>query len=163
MHTLPLWCSASWLVPYYSYIVMEEFRRQSKPVHTTIKCCTIYHQLSLQWAKEFHQCIFTDICGLQPELLFSVGLLQVLRFPATAIRQMDNGQRHWTWKRWSTFKLESVVRWRLSAIKVELQLQYPCWYQAPIQTRWQRWESRILPLHQCSSLCDMKQTHPSTN
>ena len=75
----------------------------------------------LQWAEEFHQCIFTDICGLLPELLFSVGLLRALRFPPTAIRQMDNGQRHWTWKGWSA--LESVVWWRLSAIKVELQLQ----------------------------------------
>ena len=31
--------------------------------------------------------MFTDICGLLSELLFNVGLLWVLRFPPTAIRQ----------------------------------------------------------------------------
>ena len=35
----------------------------------------------LQWAEEFLQCIFTDICGLLPELVFGMVLLQVLRFP----------------------------------------------------------------------------------
>ena len=36
----------------------------------------------LQWAEEFHQCIFTDICGLLPELLFSVDLPRALPQPS---------------------------------------------------------------------------------
>ena len=63
----------------------------------------------LQWAKEFHQCILTDICGLLPELLFSVGLLRALRFPPTAIRQMDNGQRTLNMERMKRLRVRRVM------------------------------------------------------
>ena len=59
---------------------------------------------------EFHQCVVIDIHGLLPELLLSVGLLRVLRFPPTTIRQMDNRQGHLNWKGLSALEIMRYKR-----------------------------------------------------
>ena len=56
-----------------------------------------------------------------PDRLFSVGFLRALHFPPTAIRQMVKGQRDWIWQ--GSSALDSIERWRLSAIKVLIELK----------------------------------------
>ena len=63
----------------------------------------------------FHHYIITGICGMMPDRLFSKGFLRVLRFPPTVIRQMVKGLCNRI--RIGSSALESVKRWRLSAIK----------------------------------------------
>ena len=51
----------------------------------------------------------TDICGSLPGLLFSVSLLQVLRFPLTVIRQVDNGLWDGGWQGCDQLKVCPVM------------------------------------------------------
>ena len=60
------------------------------------------------WAEEFHQFITSDICGLVPHRLFSMGFLQTLWYPPTVIRQAVKRLNDWIWLESST--LDSVLR-----------------------------------------------------
>ena len=62
------------------------------------------------------------ICGLVSDLLFSVDFLWALWFHPTAIRQTVKGL--WDWIRQGSSALESIMRWRLSAIKVWIGLDW---------------------------------------
>ena len=70
----------------------------------------------MPWAKEFHQYITCDTCGLVPDRLSSVGFLRAFRFPLTSIMQIVNGLEDWIQQGLSAS--QSVIRWRLTAIEV---------------------------------------------